>query len=64
LTPIAQLSLIPPEEVAKILGFSVVYIYKLAQRGELPSYAFGRAVRFDPHEVSEFIKAHRRRNQR
>jgi excisionase family DNA binding protein len=42
-TPLTQLSLIRPEEVAKILGCSVVYIYKLAQRGELPSYAFGRA---------------------
>ena len=54
---------IRPEEVAKILGCSVVYIYKLAQRGELPSYAFGRAGRFDPHEVSEFIKSHRRRDR-
>jgi excisionase family DNA binding protein len=63
LTPITQLSLIRPEEVAKILGCSVVYIYKLAQRGELPSYAFGRAVRFDPREISEFIKSHRRRDR-
>ena len=43
MTPITELSLIRPEEVAKILGCSVVYIYKLAQRGELPSYAFGRS---------------------
>jgi len=43
LTPITELSLIRPEEVAKILGCSFVYIYKLAQRGELPSYAFGRS---------------------
>lgn len=63
MTPITQLSLIKPEEVANILGCSIVYIYKLAQRGELPSYAFGRAVRFDPHEVSEFIKSHRRKDR-
>jgi len=61
-TPLTQLSLIRPEEVAKILGCSVVYIYKLAQRGELPSYAFGRAVRFHPHEISDFIKSHRRKD--
>jgi hypothetical protein len=34
----------------------------LAQRGELPSYAFGRAVRFHPHEISDFIKSHRRKD--
>ena len=61
MTPITELSLIRPEEVAKILGCSVVYIYKLAQRGELPSYAFGRSVRFHPNEVSDFIKSHRRK---
>jgi len=43
-------------------GCSVVYIYKLTQRGELPSYIFGRSVRFHPHEVSEFIKSHRRKD--
>lgn len=57
-----QMSLIRPEDVAKILGCSVVYIYKLAQRGELPSYAFGRSIRFHPQEVSEFIKSHRRKD--
>ncbi len=62
MTPLTQLSLIRPGEVAKILGCSVVYIYKLAQRGELPSYVFGRSVRFHPHEVSEFIKSHRRKD--
>ncbi len=40
MTPHTHVSLIRPEEVAKILGCSVVYIYKLAQRSELPSYAF------------------------
>jgi excisionase family DNA binding protein len=63
LTPVTQLSLIRPEEVAKILGCSVVYIYKLAQRGVPPSYAFGRAVRFHPDEVSQFIKSHRRKDR-
>lgn len=29
MTPITQLSLIRPDDVAKILGCSVVYIYKL-----------------------------------
>lgn len=61
MTPLIQLSLIRPEEVAKILGCSVVYIYRLSQRGELPSYAFGRSVRFHPSEVSDFIKSHRRK---
>ncbi len=62
MTPHTHVSLIRLEEVAKILGCSVVYIYKLAQRGELPSYAFGRSVRFHPHEVSDFIKSHRRKD--
>jgi excisionase family DNA binding protein len=56
------MSLIRPEDEAKILGCSVVYIYKLAQRGQLPSYAFGRSIRFHPQEVSEFIKSHRRKD--
>lgn len=63
MTPVTQLSLIRPEDVAKILGCSVVYIYKLAQRGDLPSYAFGRAVRFHPDEVTQFIEAHRRKDR-
>lgn len=37
MTPLTQLSLINPEDVAKMLGLSVVYIYQFAQRGKLPS---------------------------
>ncbi|MDD3925896.1 MAG: helix-turn-helix domain-containing protein [bacterium] len=37
--------LLRPREVARMLGICLNQIYKLAERGELPSVRIGRSVR-------------------
>jgi excisionase family DNA binding protein len=49
--------------VASQLALSKPHVYDLAKSVELPSIKFGRAVRFDPMEVGDFIRAHWRRNK-
>jgi DNA binding domain, excisionase family len=50
-----------PAEVARRLGMSRSNVYHLATVGTLPSIKFGKAVRFDPKDVENFIREHRRR---
>jgi excisionase family DNA binding protein len=52
-------ALIKPEELAQALNVSVGTIYMWIARGTVPYLAFGKSKRFDPQEVSEWIKAHR-----
>lgn len=47
-------------EVAPILGISASWLYKAAQRGEVPCYRFGSAIRFDPVELQAWAKGGRR----
>ena len=53
--------LLRPRDVGRKLGLSVPHVYTLAAAGDLPSIKFGKAVRFDPKDVEEFIREHRRR---
>jgi excisionase family DNA binding protein len=55
-----KVGLLRAAEVGKRLGFSKQQVYALAASGDLPSVKFGRAVRFDPEDVEEFIREHRR----
>jgi excisionase family DNA binding protein len=48
-------------ETARRLGLSVPHIYTLAAAGKLRSIKFERSVRFDPRDVEDFIREHRRR---
>lgn len=32
------------------------FVYKAATKGTLPCYRFGRALRFDPNEVREWMR--------
>ncbi len=52
--------LLPPDAVAARLGLSRSRIYAMAAAGELPSIKFKGAVRFDPKDVEDFIREHRR----
>lgn len=52
--------LLNASETARKLRMSVPHVYTMAAAGTLPSIKFGKAVRFDPVDVEEFIEAHRR----
>jgi excisionase family DNA binding protein len=42
--------------VAVILGLNPFTVYKMAQRGQIPSYKFGRSRRFRLSEVEKAIQ--------
>ena len=46
-------------EVAELLGVTPQHIYKMAACGQLPSLRISGAVRFDPGEVSDWLKRKR-----
>ena len=43
-------------DLAAILGVDDKHIYRMAARGQLPSFRVGGAVRFDPHEVANWLR--------
>jgi excisionase family DNA binding protein len=43
-------------ELANILGVDDKHIYRMAARGQLPSFRVGGAVRFDPQEVAKWLR--------
>ena len=43
-------------DLANILGVDGKHIYRLAARGQLPSFRVGGAVRFDPQEVANWLR--------
>lgn len=53
-------NLLSPGQVAERLGLSKPHIYTLAAQGKIRSIKFARSVRFDPEDVEEFIREHRR----
>jgi excisionase family DNA binding protein len=54
--------LLRPRDVGRKLGMSVPHVYTMAAAGTLPSVKFGRAVRFRPKDVEDFIRDHRRKS--
>jgi excisionase family DNA binding protein len=43
-------------DLANILGVDDKHIYRMAARGQLPSFHVGGAVRFDPQEVAKWLR--------
>ena len=44
-------------DLAAILGVDDKHIYRMAARGQLPSFRVGGAVRFDPQEVAKWLRS-------
>jgi len=42
-------------DLAHLLGVSQQQIYKMAAKGEIPSFKVANAVRFDPHETADWL---------
>ena len=55
------MGLLTYKELAKELNLSVRYLQKCAQERGLPCIYFGRAVRFDPVKIVEWVNS---RNQK
>jgi excisionase family DNA binding protein len=47
------------DEACRMLGMRKSYVYDLASQGRLPSYRFGRTVRFKRSDLIAFREAHR-----
>jgi excisionase family DNA binding protein len=44
-------------DLTELLGVDDKHIYRMAARGQLPSFRVGGAVRFDPQEVAKWLKS-------
>ena len=53
--------LLSPEEVSNILGVSKSTIYRWVHHEFIPHVKVGAAVRFDRHEIEEWIRARARK---
>jgi excisionase family DNA binding protein len=56
-----QQKLLKVADVAERLGLSIPHTYRIAAKGEIPCVRIGGAVRFEPKNVEEFIREHRRK---
>lgn len=43
-------------ELANLLHLGKTAIYDMVRRGAIPCIRFGYSVRFDPHEIAEWLK--------
>jgi excisionase family DNA binding protein len=43
-------------DIARILGVSGQQIYKMAARGQIPSFRVANAIRFDPQVFATWLK--------
>ncbi len=43
-------------EVAEMFAVTQQHIYKMAANGQLPSFLVGGAIRFDPDDVSQWLR--------
>lgn len=53
-------ALIDSRRAAEILGISTRKLWGLVDAGEVKAVRIGRAVRFDPVDIREFIEANKR----
>lgn len=51
-------------QVAELLGVSDKHIYELAAQGKLPAFRVGKAVRFDPQDVADWLRKRKPANER
>jgi len=49
------MKLLTYEKLGKELSLSIRYLQKCVREGSLPCIRFGRAVRFDPIDVAQWI---------
>lgn len=49
--------LLKPEQVASRLGMSRIWVYKQAERGLIPFYRIGEAIRFKPEEIEAWLES-------
>ncbi len=52
-----QNGLLTVREVSELLGVCERTAFELTKTGKLPAVRIGRAVRYDPGDVAEFIEA-------
>ena len=52
-------NLLTPQQMANFLGMSRIWVYKQAERGLLPFYRVGDAIRFDPEEIEAYLRERR-----
>jgi excisionase family DNA binding protein len=50
-------------ELGETLSLSTRYLQKLVQQGSLPCIRFGKAVRFDPKVIAEWIYKQNQQNK-
>lgn len=43
-------------DIAQILDVSVQQVYKMATKGQIPSFRIANAVRFDPEEFATWLR--------
>jgi excisionase family DNA binding protein len=43
-------------DIAQILGVSIQQIYKMAAKGQIPSFRIANSVRFDPQEFAGWLR--------
>ena len=43
-------------DIAPILGISIQQVYKLAARGQIPSFRVASSVRFDPQVFADWMR--------
>ena len=51
--------LVDATALSRLTGLSAKYLYALASRGEIPHYRIGRAIRFGPAEVADWLMRQR-----
>ena len=52
----ARRGAIKVSDLTELLGVDDKHIYRMAARGQLPSFRIGGAVRFDPQEVANWLR--------
>ena len=50
-------------DVARILNISQSLVYRLLQRGKIPSIRINQSVRVDPEDLQQFIETNRSENE-
>ncbi len=50
-------NLLKVRDVQEILGLSRSQVYELVARGEIPHYRIGKAIRFDPQDLKDWLES-------
>ena len=55
--------LLTARQVAKMLGFSVDWVWRKANAGELPAVRIGTSVRFREDHIREYLEKHTQKKE-